>query len=172
MQKLVDGVIVELTDDDVTAWTAHQAANTPTLADIQTWATSLANSAAGQARTQFLTEVPGQDVTYYIKGLEAATYKSGQAAGTYPYLEAEASQTGQTLDVVAASVSATATEWNALSPVIEGIRRGLVVSIAAATTIDAIYAIVAADTTASSLATTIAQKAVAIVATASTTTTA
>lgn len=107
------------------------------------------NTLAGQERAKYITVTIAQDSTYLDKAAEAKAYLAAKAAstaitaGTYPYIEAEASATGMTEDAVAELISSMETTWRTINAKIEGIRRGACVAIDAATTAEAIDAILA-----------------------------
>ena len=110
------------------------------LGPLKTAVIAQVNTGAGDFRKQFITDIPGQQATYLAKETEARAWTSGADATAFPYLSGEASATGSTLDAVAALVLATAEQWRALDPKIEGRRRGATVAIDAATNIAAIVA--------------------------------
>lgn len=89
---------------------------------------SRVNQEAGAARRAFITDVPGQEGTYMAKSAEAKAYQT-DPNGNYPYLTAEASHTGKTVEQIAALVNATADAWTLINAQIEGIRRGAIETI-------------------------------------------
>ena len=92
------------------------------------------NTEAGAERAKYVTVTAGQEGTYVEKKAEAEAFASG-GAGPFPYLEAEASETGSTVADIAALVNATAAAWTAINATIEGKRRGGIVAVEAAQTV-------------------------------------
>ncbi|GEO82850.1 hypothetical protein [Pararhodospirillum oryzae] len=90
---------------------------------------------AGEARQRWVTDVPGQEGTYQAKAAEAAALASDPAPdpAEYPYLSAEAVETGASLAETAALVAATAAAWAQANATIEARRRGWKTRAAAAT---------------------------------------
>lgn len=101
------------------------------------------NTQAGEQRRLYMTDIPGQEGTYLLKGQEAAAYAADPSpeAVDYPYLAQEAADTDSTLADVAALVAATAAAWTSINKVIEGRRRGGLVRIAAAADAAAVAAV-------------------------------
>ncbi|MTK11611.1 MAG: hypothetical protein F8N39_05820 [Clostridiaceae bacterium] len=141
-----------MTDAEAASYAATVAAATPTIDQVRQPTIDRGNSEAAAARTKYITAIAGQEQTYQLKADEASAYLTAAAAvtapatyspaaGTYPYLEAEAVTTGTTLAALAASVAATATQWTSLNVKIESLRRGAVVRIAAAPDQRAIQAV-------------------------------
>ena len=108
------------------------------LGPLKAAVTSQVNGAAGEFRKRFITDIPGQDATYLAKEVEAKAWTADADATLFPYLSCEAEATGQPIADVAALVLATAEQWRALDPRIEGQRRGATVAISAATNMAAI----------------------------------
>lgn len=103
------------------------------------------NTAAGAFRSQFITDIPGQQATYLAKEKEARDWAPGSAVAAFPYLACEAAATGSSIADVVTLVLATATQWRGLDPRIEGARRGASVAIGAATTPEAAAAAAIVD---------------------------
>lgn len=105
------------------------------------------NLAAGQSRTKYFTNIPGQELTYVEKQNEQKAYDAVVAAGgtpvptDYPICNAEASATGYTLAEVIEQVRTAAAQMTTVGAQIEAIRRGAIVEAQNATTLDAIDAI-------------------------------
>jgi len=93
------------------------------------------DEAAGAFRQHFITDVPGQELTYLRKEAEARDQTSG-GAGPWPMLEAEAAATNKTLAELAAEVVARADAWVALGAKIEAARQGAKQAVAASETED------------------------------------
>lgn len=83
------------------------------------------NAEAGAQRARHITVTTGQEGTYIEKAAEARAFASDPAPdpARYPYLEAEAGYTGQTLDDLATVVLATAAAWTTINAQIEGLRQ-------------------------------------------------
>lgn len=97
------------------------------------------NAACGAARLRFITEIPGQQMTYLAKEEEARRYKAEIVPpadlSDYPFLAAEMAATGEEdADAAADIIIAEADAWRVVGPQIEQLRRWTTVQIAAATT--------------------------------------
>ena len=117
------------------------------LKDAQTKTINEINNQVGQWRSQFITVIPGQESTYLLKEAEADAAKvllsNGQTptADVCPILCAEASATNMSMSDMVNLVLTTATQWKQLAAIAEGVRRGAIVSIEAATTIEQVAAV-------------------------------
>jgi len=78
---------------------------------------------AGAYRMKFITDVPGQQMTYVRKEKEARELTGG-GSGPFPTLEAEAAATDQTVAQLAATVIYQADLIISLGAAIEGMRIG------------------------------------------------
>lgn len=96
------------------------------------------NERAEQVRGMHLTPGSGQAITYARKEEEARRWTEEADEAGFPFLSAEAAATGATLAETAALVLAQANAWVMLGSAIEGHRRGLVVAIEAAETLEEI----------------------------------
>lgn len=70
--------------------------------------------AAGNARSSYITTVPGQESTYQLKADEANAYITAnrpEDASAYPMLSAEAEGRGTTVSDLADEILATRTKW-------------------------------------------------------------
>jgi hypothetical protein len=108
---------------------------------------------AGEARTRYITDVPGQQAVYIKKLEEARAYLlfgPTFAAGTPgPHLVAEAAALGITAAVLAQNVETLGTYWqNTISPAIEAARIQGKAAVNAATTNSAVAAALTAAETA------------------------
>lgn len=101
------------------------------------------NTLAGNSRAKYITVIPGQESTYQFKLQEAQEYVNTDAPSDsdYPFLMAEAISTNVSLLVLAQSVLQTWNMWKPLAAKIEGIRRGAMVDINNATTVDEVMSI-------------------------------
>lgn len=87
---------------------------------------------AGDFRTRFITDVPGQQQTYAEKEKEARAWTVESDPADFPFLSAEAAARGVTIAEVAALVIATADAWRNLGAAIEGARMGAKAGVSAA----------------------------------------
>lgn len=108
-------------------------------ADVKRDAIAEVNRRAGACRMRHMTVIAGQDSTYILKADELRAYDAAVAAEQeivptqYPILNAEAIASRTTLDATASLVRETRTRWIQLAAVVEGLRRGAIVAIDAAT---------------------------------------
>ena len=86
----------------------------------------------------FITDVPGQAQTYERKETEARKWQEGDPDSDYPFMAAEASMTGQTLEQVRDSILGAVNQLVPLAAHIEGKRMAAKKAIAAETNIKAI----------------------------------
>ena len=103
-----------------------EAAGAARIATARRNARDSIDTAAGMARARYITIAPGQDATYAAKYADAAAYAAaGYPADTsnYPWIEAEASQTGLTPDAAAFRIKTTGDFWGRVKgPQIEAAR--------------------------------------------------
>lgn len=95
------------------------------------------DSAAGDARLRYITDVPGQQVTYLRKADQAVAYLAGGCTGTAPpYVAADAQALGVTAEQAARQIVAVSELWdNQVGPGIELARRAGKLAVAAAATV-------------------------------------
>lgn len=79
------------------------------------------DAAAGAFRCQFITDVPGQELTYLRKEAEARDQLAG-GAGPWPMLEAAAEALERPIAELAAEIVVRADAWTMLGAAIEGRR--------------------------------------------------
>lgn len=91
---------------------------------------------AGAQRCRFLTNIPGQALTYMRKESEARAFVAG-ATGPFPMLEAVASATGGAIGELAATIVARADAWIEIGAVIEAARQKAKMEVSAAQGTDA-----------------------------------
>lgn len=103
------------------------------LASVESEMRAKIDREAGEFRQNFITEIPGQQLTYDRKEGEARALKAGKP-GPFIFLEAEARRTGQTIDQLATEVIINADAWAYLGAEIEGQRVGAKRAVTAATT--------------------------------------
>lgn len=98
------------------------------------------NNAAGNARAKYITAIPGQESTYQFKLQEATSYVNTQnpSDDDFPFLSAEALATHTTVSVIANNILQTWNAWKPLAVEIEAIRRGALVDVSSATTLEEI----------------------------------
>lgn len=79
---------------------------------------------AGAVRCRFITEAPGQQLTYSRKEAEARAWvaASEPELGDYPFLAAEVGATGLSAGDAAAAIIAAADQWAQIGAAIEGAR--------------------------------------------------
>lgn len=105
---------------------------------IRDAACAMVDLAAGATRQRFITDVPGQAQTYERKEAEARQWHEGDPDSDYPFMAAEASLTGQTMEQVRDSIMAAVNALVPLAAYIEGTRMAAKRQIAAETNIKAI----------------------------------
>jgi hypothetical protein len=91
---------------------------------------------AGELRCRFITDIPGQALTYQRKESEARRFLADEP-GTFPMLAAEAAALDEPIEDVAARVLAKVEELAVLGGLIEGARIGAKVAVALAETAEA-----------------------------------
>lgn len=104
----------------------------------------LVDAGAGAFRTLFITDVPGQEMTYVRKEKEGRDFIAN-GAGPWPMLEAEAAATGEEIAALAATVVAQADQVIGLGALIEGARMGAKKAVRAAPTEEGKRAAAAVD---------------------------
>lgn len=119
---------------------AFESVDLPATAAAKAAAIARVNAEAGAFRASIATDIPFQSEVYASKRAEAERYAASGGTGRYPYLEAEAAATGVTLATMAAEISTIAAAWTTASVQVEAARRGAIVAIEAATTLDEIAA--------------------------------
>lgn len=96
---------------------------------------------AGDVRKQFITEAPGQQLTYGEKRAEAEEWMAaGQPddQADYPFLFTESAATGKTVLELATEIINNSRSWKSLGAQIEGARMKAKNAVTVATDIDAI----------------------------------
>lgn len=93
---------------------------------------------AGEVRKRFITEIPGQQVTYRLKEEEARRWLPGVSdLQQFPYLRLEAEAKGITVDALVAIVKRFSAQWHLLNARIEAARTAAKDAVLAATTFEA-----------------------------------
>jgi hypothetical protein len=112
--------------------------DSPALDDLKALAGADIDAAAGAARLRYITDVPGQQVTYLRKAEQAAAFTAAGFVGGVPaYIQAEADATGQTPAQACQSILAVSDLWEKqVGPLIEFERRRAKLAAAAAQTAD------------------------------------
>jgi hypothetical protein len=120
----------------------------PTLADHKASAAAWIDAAAGQARLQFITDVPGQEMSYAEKAKQAAAFKLDlePTQDKYPAIYGEVGITAETTAGVADAILARYESWRIADSIIEPMRLGAKKAVAAAADAAAILAILEALT--------------------------
>ncbi|SDE20774.1 hypothetical protein [Desulfuromonas thiophila] len=104
------------------------------------------DQAASDASARHITQGVGQESRYLAKAEEAAAYLRALAEGRtpdlddYPFLQAEATACGRTIDAQARYVADTRVRWMALGAAVEAARMGGKTAVAAAETAEATLA--------------------------------
>lgn len=137
------------------AWSVDNQAwlRTFTLEEVKLDGLARIDSAAGQARLRYITDVPGQSGTYLIKAEQAKAFIAASGQGAVPpYVQAEADATGMPPLQAAQYIDAVSTAWaDQLGPIIERERRIGKIAVEEATTVEEVYT--AQDTAIAILAT-------------------
>lgn len=100
---------------------------------------------AGSIRAQFITDVPGQAQTYEKKEDEAKRWTTGGDAPQFPFLAAEASVRGVTIDQVQEEVLAQVAMLTPLAALIEAHRIAAKIAVTEAATVGAMVAAASVD---------------------------
>lgn len=101
------------------------------------------NTSAGNARKKYITDIPGQESTYQFKLQEAQLYVETQNPIdiNFPFLYAEASACKISISDLANSILQIWTMWKQIAADIEATRRGAMIEIDTATTVDEVMSI-------------------------------
>ncbi len=111
---------------------------TKPLIEQQAEAITTVDTLAGQKRLQYITNIPGQEVTYTAKLKDAQAYiLAGYPSDvtTYPWIKAEADAPGSTPIQVADLIVVTAQTWTDVGSKIEGARQAAKIAINNATSV-------------------------------------
>lgn len=113
----------------------------PLLADVRAAALVAIDTAAGTARTRYITTVPGQEATYLIKAQQARDYQAAGHTGPVPALvQSEADATGETPQLACGRILAEESAWVAKAAQIETARRRGKIAAQAAADVPAVEA--------------------------------
>lgn len=109
--------------------------------EIEATLHSQIDTQAGETRKRFITEVPGQEMTYMRKETEARAYVAahGPKAADYPLLSAEASVKEVALLDLANTVIANANAWSVVGAQIEALRIGAKDAVSKAKTVQQMF---------------------------------
>jgi len=101
---------------------AHEWADDP--AKIDAMLHGLIDGAAGALRLRYITDVPGQQLTYERKEREARAFLEADDPdlAAFPFLAAEASATGVEAEEAAQTIVAAADLWSSIGAAIERTR--------------------------------------------------
>ena len=94
------------------------------------------NARAEAIRGLYLTPGTGQAMTYLKKEMEARAWVEGADPAAFPWIKREAELTNASFEDTVALVLAQANAWEPLGQEIEAYRRGLIVAIEAAESIE------------------------------------
>lgn len=110
------------------------------LAEVQAAAMWRVNSAIGDVRAQFITQITGQEIVYQHKEAEAEAYLSDPSPdiSNYPFIAAEVGLTGDTAADVAETYARMAGDWRTIGSALERIRIGALNAIEAAPDTEAV----------------------------------
>lgn len=103
------------------------------------------DQSAGEVRTRYITDVPGQSQTYEKKEAEARGWQEGDTEDDYPFMAAEAAVRDVPIAQVRAEILAQVNALMPLAALIEAHRLNAKRAIAAAPDIPAIAAAAAID---------------------------
>lgn len=83
---------------------------------------------AGNVRLKYITDVPGQQVTYQLKSEEAKEIArlgllDGAVITSYPMIQAEMNATGLPMSLIVAQINGMEYAWRHLAAAIEEVRR-------------------------------------------------
>lgn len=127
--------------DDPTAWSViggQLVAVSEISPDLRAAADARVNLVIGRARALFITDTPGQQMTYLAKQTESKELLAMPAEpadpSIFPFLYAEIGITGPDITTVAQTVLNLAYQWGLLGSSMEKIRMGANAEIAAVTT--------------------------------------
>lgn len=124
-----DGEISIAVPDGVIAWPELN------LEPLRQFYLSAVDLQAGQICAQFITIAPAQELRYMEKRREAKAWTEESDPADFPFLNAEATATGQSIAAIAATVLGQTALWRAVGSRIEGARIGAKKQINEATTI-------------------------------------
>lgn len=119
----------EVVDRDMWSWVEDAA-----LIDARLHARI--DAEVGEFRCKFITNIPGQEMTYLRKESEARDFIA-EGAGPWPVLSAQHDATGEPIADIAAAVVAQADAWLVLGAKIEAARMAAKQAVAAAETREA-----------------------------------
>lgn len=128
------------------------------LADYKVAAEIRVDQTIGTLRLQYITDIPGQEMIYQAKELEALAFKAIDPVPTdltmYPYIAGEAAALSATATEVADQYIALSVQWRAVGAQLEALRIGYKATVQdAATVADVDAAIVAFDAAIAALGT-------------------
>lgn len=144
-------IVTDMVTGDITNWMIID--NEPILitdvsAAVRSAADAQVNVIIGRARALFITDTPGQQMTYLAKQTESkellAMANEPADPSVFPFLYAEIGITGTNITMVAQTVMNLAYQWGLIGSNLEKIRMGTNARIATATTRIELIAIKAA----------------------------
>lgn len=115
---------------------------TAELARVRQDAIAFINQKAGECRQKYMTDIPGQESTYLLKEQEVRAYLAdpNPDMADYPLIAAEAAACGWTVQYTVGYITQTAVMFRQVAALVEGKRRGGIIAVENATTIEAIEA--------------------------------
>lgn len=142
--ELVERIVAAGGWGEVTVLPPEEPETPPTLTleEAKLRAERAVNAAAGRTRTLYITEVPGQSLTYDAKHAEAKALLAGEAFDPEAHLliaseiaaRSDAGLPAWTPEEVAQDIVSTAAQWMTVNAMIERQRRARALLIAQATT--------------------------------------
>jgi hypothetical protein len=102
---------------------------------VRAFLTNKIDNQAGIVRSMFITNVAGQDLTYVWKTNEAKAWTADADQTLFPFLNAEATATGDSVSSVRNLVLTTAAQFVGIGAPIEGARMGAKKAVTDATNI-------------------------------------
>lgn len=121
-------------------WRADRWLNEPPLARIKALALREIDVAAGQRRLQYITDVPGQAATDWLKLMQAEKFLAAPGGAVPALVQAEADATQRTAAEAAQQIADDAALWEQRAAVIERRRRRGSLNVKAADTAEAVAA--------------------------------
>ncbi len=110
-------------DPRIHRWDADASAFTVDWRAVEAELHAKIDGEAGAVRMRFITDIPGQQVTYSMKEAEANRWVPGVSSLLdFPYLSAEAQAKNISVDQLVAVVQAYSAQWHQLNALIEATR--------------------------------------------------
>jgi hypothetical protein len=116
----------------------------PSLAFVQAQAIGQVNSSCGAYRASIGTDIPFQATVYADKRDEVARFQADPAPKPerYPYIVLEAKATGMTVADKVLEIAAISQQWTVVSAAVEAKRRGAIVAIQKAQSVEEVAGLI------------------------------